>query len=100
MLFVIGDYAAGMLVGGLTAAAVRLMTPLSVARDLVSVREGSRALRGTTVPQARWAVNGCEGERHAVQGARVGTVRRGCEEHAGTDSEQKRRVEVQWFTIE
>jgi NitT/TauT family transport system substrate-binding protein len=39
-------------------------------------------------------------ERHAVEPARIETVGRGWEEPAGTDSEQNRRVEVQWFTLE
>ena len=39
-------------------------------------------------------------EKHAVDAARLSVVGRGWEEPAGTDSEQNRRVEVQWFTVE
>jgi NitT/TauT family transport system substrate-binding protein len=39
-------------------------------------------------------------ERHGLNKARIETVGRGWEEPAGTDSEQNRRVEVQWFTLE
>jgi NitT/TauT family transport system substrate-binding protein len=39
-------------------------------------------------------------ERHKIDPARIDVVGRGWEEPAGTDSEQNRRVEVQWFTIE
>lgn len=35
-----------------------------------------------------------------VAGARLETVGRGWEEPSGTDAEQNRRVEVQWFTVE
>lgn len=40
------------------------------------------------------------GERLGVDAARVETVGRGWEEPAGPVSEQNRRVEVQWFTVE
>ena len=39
-------------------------------------------------------------ERLNVPAARLETVGRGWEEPAGTDAEQNRRVEVQWFTVE
>jgi NitT/TauT family transport system substrate-binding protein len=39
-------------------------------------------------------------ERHQIDPARVETVGRGWDEPVGIDSEQKRRVEVQWFTVE
>lgn len=39
-------------------------------------------------------------EKHQVDGKRVEAVGRGWEEPAGTDSDQNRRVEVQWFTLE
>ncbi len=39
-------------------------------------------------------------EKLAVAPARLETVGRGWEEPAGTDAEQNRRVEVQWFTVE
>src|SRR5688572_18836550 len=38
--------------------------------------------------------------RHAIPEARIDIVGRGWEEPAGGESEQNRRVEVQWFTIE
>ena len=39
-------------------------------------------------------------ERLKVEPARLETIGRGWEEPAGPDSEQNRRVEVQWFTLE
>ena len=39
-------------------------------------------------------------EKQGVDGARLETVGRGWEEPVGKDSEQNRRVEVQWFTLE
>jgi NitT/TauT family transport system substrate-binding protein len=39
-------------------------------------------------------------ERHKIDPARIDIVGRGWEEPAGPDSDQNRRVEVQWFTIE
>jgi NitT/TauT family transport system substrate-binding protein len=39
-------------------------------------------------------------ERHKIDPARIDIVGRGWEEPAGGESEQNRRVEVQWFTIE
>jgi NitT/TauT family transport system substrate-binding protein len=39
-------------------------------------------------------------ERHDIEPARIDIVGRGWEEPVGADSEQNRRVEVQWFTIE
>jgi NitT/TauT family transport system substrate-binding protein len=39
-------------------------------------------------------------EKYGVENARVDVVGRGWEEPIGSDSEQNRRVEVQWFTIE
>ena len=39
-------------------------------------------------------------EKYGVEGARVDVVGRGWEEPIGAESEQNRRVEVQWFTIE
>jgi NitT/TauT family transport system substrate-binding protein len=39
-------------------------------------------------------------EKYSVDGKRVDVVGRGWEEPIGGDSEQNRRVEVQWFTIE
>jgi len=38
--------------------------------------------------------------RYKVEPGRIDTVGRGWEEPLGTDSEQNRRVEVQWFTLE
>lgn len=40
------------------------------------------------------------GEQYGVDKARIETVGRGWEEPLGTDSDQNRRVEVQWFTLE
>ncbi len=39
-------------------------------------------------------------ERHKVEPMRIETVGRGWDEPSGKDSEQNRRVEVQWFTVE
>lgn len=39
-------------------------------------------------------------ERHKIDPARLETIGRGWEEPLGTDNEQNRRVEAQWFTIE
>lgn len=39
-------------------------------------------------------------ERHKIDPARIDIVGRGWEEPAGPDSDQNRRVEVQWFTVE
>jgi len=39
-------------------------------------------------------------EKHGIDTARLDVVGRGWEEPAGTESEQNRRVEVQWFTVE
>jgi NitT/TauT family transport system substrate-binding protein len=39
-------------------------------------------------------------EKYSVEAARVDVVGRGWEEPIGAESEQNRRVEVQWFTIE
>ncbi|MCX6954926.1 MAG: phosphate ABC transporter substrate-binding/OmpA family protein [Verrucomicrobia bacterium] len=39
-------------------------------------------------------------DRLKVDAARLETVGRGWEEPAGTDADQNRRVEVQWFTVE
>jgi len=39
-------------------------------------------------------------ERLGVENARIETIGRGWDEPAGADSEQNRRVEVQWFTVE
>jgi NitT/TauT family transport system substrate-binding protein len=39
-------------------------------------------------------------ERLRVDARRLEVVGRGWEEPAGTDSDQNRRVEVQWFTVE
>ena len=39
-------------------------------------------------------------ERHTLDGARVDTAGRGWDEPVSTESEQNRRVEVQWFTLE
>ena len=39
-------------------------------------------------------------ERHGVAKDRIEIVGRGWDEPLGTDSEQNRRVEVQWFTLE
>ncbi|MSU51683.1 MAG: hypothetical protein EXS37_21770 [Opitutus sp.] len=39
-------------------------------------------------------------ERLKVEAVRLETVGRGWEEPGGTDAEQNRRVEVQWFTVE
>jgi NitT/TauT family transport system substrate-binding protein len=39
-------------------------------------------------------------EKYTVEAARVDVVGRGWEEPIGAESEQNRRVEVQWFTIE
>ena len=40
------------------------------------------------------------GEQYGVDKARMETIGRGWEEPLGTDSDQNRRVEVQWFTLE
>ncbi len=40
------------------------------------------------------------GERHGIDASRLETIGRGWEEPAGKVSEQNRRVEVQWFTVE
>jgi NitT/TauT family transport system substrate-binding protein len=39
-------------------------------------------------------------ERNKIESARIETVGRGWEEPVGTDNDQNRRVEAQWFTIE
>jgi len=39
-------------------------------------------------------------EKYGVEAARIEKVGRGWEEPLGTDSDQNRRVEVQWFTLE
>jgi NitT/TauT family transport system substrate-binding protein len=39
-------------------------------------------------------------ERLSIDAARIETIGRGWDEPLGTDSEQNRRVEVQWFTVE
>ena len=39
-------------------------------------------------------------QKHAVDPKRVDIVGRGWDEPAGTDADQNRRVEVQWFTLE
>jgi len=39
-------------------------------------------------------------ERHGVLADRLDTVGRGWDEPLGSDSDQNRRVEVQWFTLE
>jgi NitT/TauT family transport system substrate-binding protein len=39
-------------------------------------------------------------EKYGVADARIDTVGRGWEEPISNESEQNRRVEVQWFTIE
>ena len=39
-------------------------------------------------------------EKHGIAAARLDTVGRGWEEPLGSDSEQNRRVEAQWFTLE
>jgi len=39
-------------------------------------------------------------ERHNADGGRVDTIGRGWEEPLGSDHEQNRRVEAQWFTLE
>jgi NitT/TauT family transport system substrate-binding protein len=39
-------------------------------------------------------------ERNQIDAARIETVGRGWEEPLGTDNEQNRRVEAQWFTVE
>lgn len=39
-------------------------------------------------------------ERHSMDAKRLEVVGRGWDEPAGADSEQNRRVEVQWFTVE
>jgi NitT/TauT family transport system substrate-binding protein len=39
-------------------------------------------------------------ERHHVDPARLDVIGRGWEEPLGTDAEQNRRVEAQWFTLE
>ncbi|MEO8637048.1 MAG: OmpA family protein [Gemmatimonadales bacterium] len=39
-------------------------------------------------------------QKHAVEIKRVDIVGRGWDEPAGTDADQNRRVEVQWFTLE
>ena len=39
-------------------------------------------------------------QKHAVDVKRIDIVGRGWDEPAGTDADQNRRVEVQWFTLE
>jgi NitT/TauT family transport system substrate-binding protein len=39
-------------------------------------------------------------EREKVEASRIETIGRGWEEPLGTDMEQNRRVEAQWFTLE
>jgi NitT/TauT family transport system substrate-binding protein len=39
-------------------------------------------------------------EKYSVDNARIDTVGRGWEEPISSESDQNRRVEVQWFTIE
>ncbi len=39
-------------------------------------------------------------EKHAIDAARIDVIGRGWEEPSGKDSNQNRRVEVQWFTLE
>ncbi|MDZ4864085.1 MAG: phosphate ABC transporter substrate-binding/OmpA family protein [Gemmatimonadota bacterium] len=39
-------------------------------------------------------------QKHGVESKRVDIVGRGWDEPAGTDADQNRRVEVQWFTLE
>jgi len=39
-------------------------------------------------------------ERHKIEPARLDVIGRGWEEPLGTDAEQNRRVEAQWFTLE
>ena len=39
-------------------------------------------------------------EKFGIDAKRIETVGRGWEEPAGPNSDQNRRVEVQWFTIE
>ena len=39
-------------------------------------------------------------EKHSIDGKRLEAIGRGWEEPAGTNSDQNRRVEVQWFTLE
>jgi NitT/TauT family transport system substrate-binding protein len=39
-------------------------------------------------------------QKHGVDPKRIEIVGRGWDEPAGTDPEQNRRVEVQWFTLE
>jgi NitT/TauT family transport system substrate-binding protein len=38
--------------------------------------------------------------QHKIEPARLDTVGRGWDEPLGTDNEQNRRVEAQWFTLE
>jgi NitT/TauT family transport system substrate-binding protein len=39
-------------------------------------------------------------ERNGIDAVRLETIGRGWDEPLGTESEQNRRVEVQWFTVE
>ena len=39
-------------------------------------------------------------EKHGIEAARLDTMGRGWEEPLGSDNEQNRRVEAQWFTLE
>jgi NitT/TauT family transport system substrate-binding protein len=39
-------------------------------------------------------------ERHNVDAGRLDVIGRGWEEPLGTDADQNRRVEAQWFTLE
>ena len=39
-------------------------------------------------------------ERHGIDAARLDAIGRGWEEPLGSDNDQNRRVEAQWFTLE
>lgn len=61
----------------------------------------TQALRAVELSKNRAAeIRRLLNERHAIPLARVDIVGRGWEEPVSKDSEQNRRVEVQWFTVE
>jgi len=61
----------------------------------------TQALRAAELSKNRAAeIRRLLGERYSIPAARVDIVGRGWDEPVSKDSEQNRRVEVQWFTVE
>jgi NitT/TauT family transport system substrate-binding protein len=61
----------------------------------------TQALRAAELSKNRAAeIRRLLGERYSIPVARVDIVGRGWDEPVSKDSEQNRRVEVQWFTVE